>query len=138
MSEIKFEDILKGNLSKNSVLEINPIVLAFIGDAVHTLFVRDMVVKDVNLMVKNSHKNSASFCNNKAQALKLDEVFDVLTKQEQDVVRRARNAKTNNIAKHSNLETYKKSTSYEALIGYLYLIGNYERLNFILKFKKEV
>ena len=56
-----------------------------------------------------------------------------LKENELNIVRRARNAKTNNIAKNSDIETYKKATSYEALIGYLYLTGNFERLNEILK-----
>ena len=57
----------------------------------------------------------------------------LLTEKELDIVRRARNAKTHNIAKNADIETYKKATSFEALVGYLYLIGNFERLNYIFK-----
>ena len=108
-------------------------MLAFIGDAVHTLFVRDNVVKTNNLLLKDYHKKSASLCRAKAQAERLDLVLNLLTQEEADIVRRARNAKVHTIAKHSDIETYKKSTSYEALIGYLYLKGDFKRLNQILK-----
>jgi len=130
-----FEDIFCKPLNKIDILQLNPIVLAFIGDGVHTLFVRDMVVKNTNGMVKSCHKSSAGLCNSKAQAKVLDEIYENLTVEEKDVIRRARNAKTNNIAKNSDIETYKKSTSFEALVGYLYLMGNYERLNQILNNK---
>ena len=61
--------------------------------------------------------------------------YNSLTDEEKDIIRRARNAKIGHIAKNSDIETYKKATSLEALIGYLYLKGNYSRLNEILKIK---
>lgn len=128
-----FEKIFFDKLTSSEINELNPIVLAFIGDGVHTLYVRDKVVKNSNLLVGSCHRNSAKECSAKSQALKLDEVISILTEDEKAVVRRARNAKTNNIAKNSDIETYKKATSYEALIGYLYLKGDYSRLNEIIK-----
>lgn len=121
-------------LGDDAFKEINPIVLAFIGDGVHTMFVRDKVVKSSNLLVNRCHVNSAKFCNAKSQAKKLDALLPCLNEQEQDIVRRARNAKTHNIAKNSDVETYKKATSFEALVGYLYLKGNYARLKQILNY----
>lgn len=130
----QFQDIFLSPLSDDAFKEINPIVLAFIGDGVHTLFVRDKVVKTSNLLVNRCHINSAKFCNAKSQAKKLDLILDSLSEDELNIVRRARNAKTHNIAKNSDIETYKKATSFEALVGYLYLKGNYKRLNEILKY----
>lgn len=127
------ENIFCLPLKPEAFKEINPIVLAFIGDGVHTLFVRDFVVKNSNLLVNKCHVNSAKFCNAKSQAKKLDQIMNELNNEELDIVRRARNAKTNNIAKNSDVETYKKATSFEALVGYLYLKGDYSRLNKILK-----
>lgn len=112
--------------------EANPIMLAFIGDAVHTLFVRDKVVKSESLLLKDYHKKSSSLCRASAQAQKLDLILETLSQDEQDVVRRARNAKVHSIAKHSDIETYKKATSYESLIGYLYLKSDFKRLNEVL------
>lgn len=130
----KFQDIFMPPLKEEAFMELNPIVLAFIGDGVHTLYVRDRVVKSSNLLVNRCHINSAKFCNAKSQAKKLDELLPSLCESEQDIVRRARNAKTHNIAKNSDIETYKKATAFEALIGYLYLKGDYKRLEQILKF----
>ncbi len=129
----KLEDIFCPPLDKNKFKEINPIVLAFIGDGVHTLYVRDKVVKNSNLLVNKCHINSAKFCNAKSQAKKMDLLYTSLSEEEQDIVRRARNAKTHNIAKNSDIETYKKATEFEALVGYLYLSGNFCRLEEILK-----
>lgn len=131
---MNLEDMFLPSMESKKFKEINPIVLAFIGDGVHTLFVRDKVVKESNLLVNDCHKKSAKFCKAKSQAEKLDLLNSILTEEEQNIVRRARNAKTHNIAKNSDIETYKKATSYEALVGYLYLSGNYDRLNEILKY----
>lgn len=131
---INLQDIFDKPLDDEAFKEINPIVLAFIGDGVHTLYVRDRVVKNSNLLVNRCHINSAKFCNAKSQATKLDLLMNNLTEKEHDIVRRARNAKTHNIAKNSDIETYKKATAFEALVGYLYLKGDYDRLKQILSY----
>ena len=128
---MNFQELFKKPMSEKDFKEISPLVLAFVGDGVHTLFVRDEVVKGGTW--SGFHKMSSAKCNAKAQSLKLDALQNLLNEQEQDITRRARNAKTHNIAKNSDIETYKKATSYEALLGYLYLKGDYERLNQILK-----
>lgn len=129
---MNLQDIFLPACGDGTFKEASPIMLAFIGDAVHTLFVRDSVVKGEKLLVKDYHKKSSLKCRAPSQAQQLDLVFNLLTDQEKDVVRRARNAKVHSIAKNSDVETYKKATSYEALIGYLYLKGDFNRLNQIL------
>ena len=129
---MNFQELFNKPIEEKDFKEISPIVLAFVGDGVHTLFVRDEVVKTGGW--SGFHKLSSAKCNAKAQSLKLDALQNILKEQEQDVVRRARNAKTHNIAKNADIETYKKATSYEALLGYLYLKGDFDRLNEILKY----
>lgn len=129
---MNFQEIFKEPIDEQRFKEINPIVLAFIGDGVHTLYVRDKVVKSVDLLVNSCHKLSAKECNANAQALKLDMILEELTDDEKDIIRRARNAKLHHMAKNSDVETYKKATSFEALIGYLYLKGDFNRLSEIL------
>ena len=128
-----FEEIFDLPFSAEKFKEASPIMLAFIGDAVHTLFVRDNVVKQENMLLKDYHKKSANRCKASYQANLLDSICQALTQEEQNIVRRARNSKTHNIAKNSDIETYKKATSFEALIGYLYLKGDFERLKKILR-----
>ena len=130
---MNFQNIFFPSVDDGVFKETSPIMLAFIGDAVHTLFIRDKIVKSENLLLKDYHKKSSNLCKAASQAERLNNIFDELTEAEQDVVRRARNAKLGHIAKNSDIETYKKATSFEALIGYLYLKGNFERLNQILK-----
>jgi ribonuclease-3 family protein len=114
------------------------LVLAFIGDAVHTLFVRESVMRDKELTIKHYNKYCSTFCSAKTQSLVLDNIYDTLTEEEKDIVRRARNAKTNNVAKNSTIEEYKKATSFEALVGFLHLENKQERLNQILKSSLQV
>lgn len=128
------QDVFLPPLSNEAFKEINPIVLAFIGDGVHTLYVRDRVVKTTNLLVNKCHKSSAKFCSAKSQAQKMDALEKILLEDEQDITRRARNAKLHHTAKNSDVETYKKATQFEALVGYLYLKGNYCRLKQILDY----
>ena len=116
-------------ISKTELVQISPLVLAFVGDSVHTMFVRNFVVKSSLQKLNDYNKQCSHFCKAKTQSVVLDQISSSLTEEEQDVVRRTRNTKTNNIAKNSNLTEYKKATCFEALIGWLYLGGNEERLN---------
>ena len=130
---MNFQNIFFPSVDDGMFKETSPIMLAFIGDAVHTLFIRDKIVKSENLLLKDYHKKSSNLCRAAAQAEMLNDIFNQLAEDEQDIVRRARNVKLGHIAKNSDIETYKKATSYEALIGYLYLKGDFDRLNQILK-----
>lgn len=124
------------SISNNNVKNINeysPLSLAFIGDAVHTLFIRSKIVNQENLNVNSYHKISSTHCKASAQANLLERIKDTLSEQEQDIVRRARNAKAHHTAKNADVETYKKATSFEALIGFLYLTNQNDRLLEILK-----
>ena len=128
-----FQNIFLETISKENANQASPLMLAFIGDAVHTFFVRDCVVKTADLLVKDYHLKAAIQCKAAAQAAMLDLISDSLNQEERDIVRRARDTKTHHVAKNADIETYKKATSYEALLGYLYLIGEYARLEQILK-----
>ena len=119
----------KDIISKTELIQISPLVLAFVGDSVHTMFVRNFVVKSKLEKLNDYNKHCSHYCKAKTQSLVLDKIADILTDEEKDVVRRTRNTKTNNIAKNSNLTEYKKATCFESLIGWLYLGGQEERLN---------
>ena len=123
---------LKGkNMEK--YLSLSPLALAFIGDAVHTQFVREFVLLNRdNLKLSNYHTLAKSFCNAKHQKEVLEKILPTLCDAEKEVVRRARNAKSKHKAKNFDEEEYKKATAFEALVGYLYLSKQSERLNEIL------
>ena len=112
---------------------LSPLALAFIGDGVHTLFVREFVVKGGSSNLNCYHQKAKKFCNAKHQKEVLEKLLPMLTFEESEIVRRARNAKSKHKAKNFNEEEYKKATAFEALIGFLYLTKQEERLEEILK-----
>ena len=105
--------------------------LAFLGDAVHTMFVRENILKNKNAKMNELHKIASKLCSAKWQSQIVDTLD--LSEQEADIVRMARNSKSKHIAKNANSEQYHKATSFEALIGYLYVNDKKERLDEILK-----
>ena len=113
--------------------ELSPLALAFLGDSIHTAYVREHVLMGKNNKLQNYHNAAKKFCNAKKQMESLEKVLPKLSEQELDVVRRARNAHAKHGAKNFDEETYKKATAFEALVGFLYLHKDEERLNNILK-----
>lgn len=111
----------------------NSLVFAYIGDAVFSLVIRTYFAMQSNSKagVLNAKVNSVVCA--KSQAIMYDKIEEILDDEEVRICKSARNIHTNNVAKNSNLEEYKKATSFEALIGYLYLIGNKTRLGEIIK-----
>ncbi len=110
---------------------MNSLILAFVGDAVHTLFIRNKFANE-NVSAGAMHKLCSSYCKASAQSEALTKIEPILNDIEKDIVRKARNAKTHDAPKNAKLVEYKRATSFEALIGYLYLEKNFERLEQIL------
>ncbi|EGD48301.1 ribonuclease III [Ruminiclostridium papyrosolvens DSM 2782] len=115
------------------VMNLQPLVLAYIGDAVYEVYIRTMLVVNNKSNVNMLHKMSVKYVKAKSQADIVHRVNDRLTADEQDIVRRGRNAKSATVPKHADVTDYRYSTGFEALIGYLYLMNNYERLMEILR-----
>lgn len=101
--------------------------LALVGDSVYDLYVRSRLVRKGG-RVKDIHKNAVRHVNAHAQAMALDKIEEELTEDEAGVVRRARNAKQTP-TKNADAGDYHKATALEALLGYLYLTGQTERLD---------
>lgn len=112
---------------------LSPLALAFIGDAVHTTFVREKVLSGKINKLENYHNAAKKFCNAKSQMNALERILTNLTDEEKEIVRKARNCHSKHTAKNFDEETYKKATAFEALVGYLYLGKQTERLNFVLE-----
>ncbi len=113
---------------------LNPLVLAYIGDAVYEVYVRIYISKKGALKTNALHKASISFVSAKAQANILINIEDRLTEEELNIVRRGRNAHSNTIPKNASVADYKKATAFEALIGYLFLKNDIKRLEEIVSF----
>ncbi|MCH5287926.1 MAG: Mini-ribonuclease 3 [Christensenellaceae bacterium] len=107
---------------------MNPLQLAYMGDTVWELLVRSQAVAR-KLTVRHMHQAAVSGVNARAQAEALSRIVNELTEDEADVVRRGRNAHPHHAGpKHQDPADYKAATGLEALIGYLYLSGQEERM----------
>lgn len=111
---------------------LSPLVWAYVGDAVYELYIRTHLINNSNAKPHRLHVESIKYVKAKAQADILKKLQDILTDEEKDIVRRGRNTENHHVAKNANVADYAQSTAFEALIGYLYLSKNDDRLKEIL------
>ncbi|WJH36397.1 Mini-ribonuclease 3 [Paenibacillus sp. CC-CFT747] len=116
---------------------LNPLVLAYVGDAVYEVFVRQYLVSLPNHRPHHLHRQSTRFVSAKAQARSLERWMPLLTEEEADVVRRGRNAKSGTTPKNTDVLIYRHSTAFECLIGYLYYRQRFERLHELMSLSLE-
>ena len=119
-------------MDKQKANNVNPIVLAFVGDAVYSLFVRERLTFSSDYKSGMMNKLATDEVNATAQAKFFQEIEALLTEEEIAIFKRARNAKKPTKAKHASIAEYNVATGFEAVLGYLYLIGDNDRINFIL------
>ena len=111
---------------------LNPLVLAYMGDAIYEVFVRQYVVSQPNHRPNHLHRQATQYVSAKAQARALERWMPELTEEEIDIVKRGRNAKSGTSAKNADILEYRHSTAFECLIGYLYYMQRWERLKHLL------
>lgn len=116
----------------------NPSVLAFIGDAVYEVYVRKQIYGKGILSPDRMNTAAIRYVRAEAQAAVYDALLSELNEKEQSVVRRAKNHKITSMPGNIDFMTYKKATAFEALIGYLDLIGDTDRLNEVLTRSTEI
>ena len=120
-------------MEKEKVKQMQPLVLAMIGDSVQTLFVREYIAKTYGVKVNKMNKMVSSVVSAGSQFLTFKKIEEELTQEESDISRRARNTHIHTKAKNFSFNEYIHATAFEALIGYLHLIGETERLNYFLE-----
>lgn len=123
---------LNEKITKEKAVMMNPVVLAFIGDAVHSLYVREELSFNTDCKTGELNKRLSARVNARAQAETAQRIAAEFTEEEADIFRRARNTKKGTKSKNSTVAEYNASTGYEAVLGYLYVIGDEERLNYLL------
>lgn len=113
---------------------LNPLTLAYLGDAVLDQHVRTYIVLKLQSKPHRLHQVAKRYVSAKSQAQTLDYLMekDYLTEEEQDIMRRGRNAKSHTKAKNTDVQTYRKSSGLEAVLGYLYLEQEETRLSSLL------
>jgi ribonuclease-3 family protein len=119
-------------LTPEDVRMMHPLVLAYIGDTIYDLFVRSYLIITQPTSVHKLHVKAISFVKAGAQSDTLHHIEGILTDEEQDIVRRGRNAKSATMPKNADAVEYRWATGFETLLGYLYLLGRQDRLLYII------
>lgn len=119
-------------LKKEEVIQLSPLVWAYMGDAVYEKFIREYVIRQGLCTNGLLHKKSIKYVSANGQVRILKTIEEKLTEEEKDIVRRGRNSNPHSHAKNADIVDYKYATGFEALIGYLYLTEQEKRLQEIL------
>lgn len=115
-------------LKKQDLRTLSPLTLAYLGDAVYELVIRTILVEKGNCPVNRLHKKASSLVKASAQSAIMEVIETELTEEEHAVYKRGRNAHSATMAKHASMADYRRATGFEALMGYLYLKEETERM----------
>lgn len=120
-------------MDKTQIVTMSPLVLAYLGDTVYESYIREYLIRgNCNKKVNDLHKAAIKYSNAKAQASIIHNMMEEFSEEEMRIYKRGRNQKSHTSPKNADIIDYKHATGFEALIGYLYLDKNYERLEYII------
>lgn len=119
---------MRFNDTKIQPRQLSPLNLAFIGDCIYEILVREALVCEANRPVNELHRESVKYVSAKAQTEAYVKIKDMLTEEETAQFKRGRNAKVGHLPKSATDAEYHTATGIEALFGYLYLSGKTERI----------
>lgn len=126
-------ELIERKNEKIDVDTMSPLIWAYVGDSVYELYIRTHLTNTTKLKPHKLHIESIKYVKAGAQAKILEKLMGDLTEQEKEVVKRGRNAENHHLPKNATVQEYMYSTAFEALIGYLYLTKQDERLKEILE-----
>lgn len=120
--------------------DMNVLALAYLGDSIYEVYIRNFLISKGISKVDKLQKEAIKYVSAKAQALFVSKLIDnnFLDDVELEIFYRARNHKSNRHPKNTDIITYKFSTGFEAIIGYLYLDNKIDRIRDIIDFVMEV
>ncbi|MDR1774004.1 MAG: Mini-ribonuclease 3 [Clostridioides sp.] len=126
-------NLTKESISKNDLDSMSSLVLAYLGDTVYETYVRNhLILEYPKKKVNELNKMKVNFVKAKAQADIILNLLEELSEKEVQIYKRGRNQKSATVAKNADIIDYRNATGFEALIGYLYLDNNYDRLEYIM------
>lgn len=126
-------ELLKDKFTKEEAKQLNPLVLAFIGDGIYEVFIRSYIVSNNrNMSVHKLHVKTISYVRAHEQSNFMNEIIPHLDEEELSIYKRGRNAKSGTVPKNADVREYRNATGFEALMGYLYLTDKKERLEELL------
>lgn len=128
-------NIIKENmeLEEIQITDYSPLTLAYIGDGIYEIIVRTVIVDEANRQVNKIHKAASNLVKAETQAKMIHVIMDDLTEEELRIYKRGRNAKAVTRAKNASMSDYRTATGFEALMGWLYLTGQSERMMEFIK-----
>ena len=115
------------------IRSFSPLTLAYIGDAVYEIVIRTIIVEKGNAPVNKLHHKASSLVKAVAQKEAMEKILPLLTEEEEAMYKRGRNAKSHTSAKNAGVIDYRIATGFEALMGFLYLMGRNERMLELVK-----
>lgn len=115
----------------------SPLTLAYIGDGIFDVVIRSIVVGRGNTPVNQLHHKTSHIVKAHSQAMMAEVLLDEMTDTEKDIYRRGRNAKSHTMAKNATVMDYRSATGFEALMGYLYLTDEMDRILELISFALE-
>lgn len=127
------ENLLFRDFTKQEARLLNPLQLALIGDGVYEIFIRNYILSEnLGLSAHKIHVKAIQYVKAQAQSNIINALESELTEDELYIYKRGRNAKSATVPKNADVRDYRNATGFEALVGYLYLINDYDRLKEIL------
>ncbi|MBQ3588783.1 MAG: cysteine--tRNA ligase [Oscillospiraceae bacterium] len=116
------------------IREQSPLSFAYVGDAVYSLLVREYLVKEKRYNINKLNKLTVQYVSAHGQYLALQLLEEILTEEEQTMVKRGKNTSKATVAKHASVEEYRASTGFECMLGWLRLKGEYDRINYLVEY----
>ena len=120
-------------LKEINIVDYSPLTLAYIGDGIYEIVIRTMIVDEANRQVNKIHKAAADLVKAKTQSDMILSLYEDLTEDEARVYKRGMNAKAITRAKNASMGDYRRATGFEAVMGYLYLTEQSERMMELIK-----
>lgn len=125
---------MEKSIKESELMTVSSLTLAYLGDTVFESYIREyLITENINRKVNDYHKTAVKYVKAPSQAKIIREIESELTEEEVRVYKRGRNQKSNTSAKNANIIDYRCATGFEALIGYLYISKDTERLEYIIK-----
>ena len=125
---------MKPRLTPDEARQLNPLNLAFIGDTVWEAFIRDQIFPQyMGHPASVLHQTCVKFVRAEAQSDAMEKIMDHLTEAEVTIFKRGRNQKSGHVPRNAVLGDYRRATGFEALLGYLYLVDEPERLQAVME-----
>lgn len=120
-------------LENRDIKTYSPLALAYIGDGIYELFIRTIVISEGNCQPEKLHKKSSSLVKAEKQSQMMGVIEPLLTEEELAIFKRGRNARSYTMAKNATMSDYRRATGFEALMGYLYLTDQMNRMIDLIK-----